>query len=205
MTDQVAAAGLVAKFNHQHKQLNKALELGDAAKAEQAQARIDALEKEAAEKGVELPAWDTPEPAAPTPSIEAAGKKGEEMQAAAAKAKAAAAKAKGALDKASAKVAKAKEPKVKKLKKTHDCLCGCGTETLSLYAPGHDARVKGILLKVERGDLGKDAVPETVAPFVKWAGKWKTEGFKLTAAPDKIPGRDEVENTSLKALEALDV
>ena len=203
MTDQVKAAGLIAKYNHQHKQLNAALEAGNEAKAEQAQARITALEAEAEASGVELPPWETPEakPApVPTPVIEAAGLKGVEM----AKAKAAAAKAGGLTKKAAAEKKKA-EPKAKKLKKTHDCLCGCGTETLSLYAPGHDARVKGILLKVERGDLEKSAVPETVAPFVKWAGKWKTEGFKLTAAPVKVPGRDEIENTSLKALEALDV
>ena len=210
MTDEVKAAGLIAKYNHQHKQLNRALEAGDAAKAEQARARIDALEAEAAAADIKLPIWDYPEPAAtpeptPTPNIEAAGKKGEQTAKEAAKAKAAKAKEKGALDKKSATAAKAKEPKVKKLKKTHDCLCGCGTETLNIYAPGHDARVKGILLKVERGDMERSAVPETVAPFVKWFGKWKTEGFKLVAAPVKVPGRDDVENTSLKALEALDV
>ena len=211
MTDEVKAAGIIAKYNHQHKQLNKALEMGDAAKAEVAQTRIDALEAEATAAGVELPTWDTPEPAAAqpaaaatptsTPVIDAAGKKGVEM----AKAKAAAAKAGGTLTKAAAKIKAKTAPKQKKLKKTHDCLCGCGGETFGLFAPGHDARVKGILLKIERGDMGKEAVPETVAPFVKWIGKWKTEGFKLTAAPVKVPGRDEIENTSLKALEALDV
>jgi hypothetical protein len=200
MDDSVKAAGLIAKYNHQHKQLQKALEIGDTGKAEVAQTRIDALEGEAKAAGVELPVWDEAAPIAPK-AVE--GDKADEAGATKAKEKAAKAKAAGALDKKAAKVVKEKAPK--KLRKTHDCLCGCGTETLSLYAPGHDARVKGIILKVERGDLEKSAIPETVAPFVKFSGKWKTEGFKLTAAPVKVPGRDDVENTSLKAMEAMDV
>jgi len=201
------AAGLIAKYAFQQKTLAAATAAGDTKKAEVATGRIAALEAEAAAAGVELPAYDSeltaakPKPVA-TPVIEKLGKQGEAKAIADAKAKAAAAK-KGGVEKG--KAAAPKEKKEKKPKSTHDCLCGCGNETASLYAPGHDARVKGILLKVERGDLEKSAIPETVVPFVKFVGKWKTEGFKLTAAPVKVPGRDEIENTSLKALEALDV
>lgn len=199
MTDAKAdpkVAGLLARYAHQHKQLNIALAAGNTDKAEVAQKRIDALEAEAKAAKVELPVYDDAEPAAaPTPVTKAQKDDAEAAKRAIAKAKEAKSKPAG----------EKKAPKEKKLKKTHNCLCGCGAETLSLYAPGHDARVKGILLKVERGDLEKSAIPETVIPFVKFVGKWKTEGFKLTAAPVKVPGRDEIENTSLKALEALDV
>jgi len=94
--------------------------------------------------------------------------------------------------------AKTKQEKLPRI--THKCLCGCGRETSGLYAPGHDAKVKGILLKIERGNLEKSDCPNTVAPFVKWSGQWKSKGFKLAAAPVRIPGRGEVENTSEKAL-----
>jgi hypothetical protein len=114
-----------------------------------------------------------------------------------------------ALDKGKDKAAGKKEPP--KPRRTHDCLCGCGQETLSLFAPGHDARVKGILLKVERGELTRDAIPETVAPFVKFKGKHGTKDFVMTACPVKIPGRSNPEaegyvaHTGIDALEALDV
>ncbi len=81
------------------------------------------------------------------------------------------------------------------VKRKHDCLCGCGFQTWNIYAPGHDARVKGILLKIERGDLRTSDCPEAVIPFVKWSGQWRLEGFRLTAAPVRIPGRDDVEYT----------
>jgi len=116
-----------------------------------------------------------------------------------------------ALDKGKAKVEGKETPKAPKPRKTHDCVCGCGIETLSVFAPGHDARVKGLLLKVERGELSRDAVPESLAPFVKFKGKHGTEGFRLTAAPVRFPGRQStgtdnyVENTALQVLEALDV
>jgi len=93
----------------------------------------------------------------------------------------------------------------KKQRSSHNCLCGCGGETLSLFAPGHDARVKGIILKVERGQMKTDEVPETVQPFVRYKGKWGTDGYVLTAAPVKISGRPEVISTALDALEAMDV
>ncbi len=203
------AAGLIARYNHQQKQAKLAIQAGDEGKLEVAQTRIAALEAEADAAGIELPVYDDEPPTgapAPdttkTPVIEAAGKKGEAAKVEEAKAKAATAKAKG-VEKGAAATKAPKAPK--KPKSTHDCICGCGRETGGLYAPGHDARVKGILLQIEKGKLEKDAVPVGVMPFVKWAGKHGTEGFKLTAAPVKVPGRDDVENTTQKALEALDV
>jgi hypothetical protein len=183
-TNDSQAKGLQARYNLAVKKLAEATEKGDTGAIEVQQSRLTAIKEEAEQKGIELS--DTPAPA-PAPT------KAEKL-----KANLSAVKGKGE------KKAKG-EKKEKKPKKTHDCICGCKRETLSLYAPGHDARVKGILLKVERGDLKKEDVPEGVKPFVKWAGAHGKEGFKLTAAPVKIPGRDDVENTTVKALETLDI
>lgn len=216
------AAGLIARYQHQQKQWAIAQEAGDASKVEVCLSRITAIEAEAKEAGVELPAYDSDRPThkvepagLPITSVTTVGKgkvqtarppltkaQKDDIQAATrAKAKAAAITAKAA--------AKADKPKgeqaPKKLKATHDCICGCQRETGGLYAPGHDARIKGMLLKIERGDLPKDMVPPAVAPFVKWRGTWKTDAFCLVAAPVKFPGRDDIENTTQEALEALDV
>lgn len=215
------AAGIAARYNHQQKTLRAAMEAGNQAGVEAATKRINQLEEEAAVAGVELPEWDAPDavvaqpgetdgkndestvPIPATPPAKALTQK-QKAEIAAAQAKAKKAKSAG-VEKGVAATATPKTKKEKKVRKTHDCICGCGQETGGLYAPGHDARVKGILLKIERGDLEKTAVPAGVAPFVRWFGKWKTEGFKLTAAPVKVPGRAEIENTTQTALEALDV
>ena len=42
------------------------------------------------------------------------------------------------------------------------CLCGCGTATASRFAPGHDAKVKGLLKKVERGVEPATVIPAAV-------------------------------------------
>lgn len=48
----------------------------------------------------------------------------------------------------------------KKIKPTRPCACGCGTETKSEWAPGHDARARGWALRIQRGILTIDQVPE---------------------------------------------
>lgn len=230
MNTTAAAVVLQAKFDHQNKQLGKAIANNDQAKIEQIQTRINTIMEEAEDAGVELrmlgapAATPKPEPAAtepeqaepvaddaevestgtaqpPTPTTKPSIKDLNKERLA--KLKASKDKAKEAKEAKKAGVAAPK--KEKKPTKTHDCLCGCGGETLSLFSPGHDARVKGIILKVERGDLDRDAIPESVQPFVKFQGKWKTDSFKLTAAPVKIPNRDDVKHTGLEAMEALDV
>jgi hypothetical protein len=211
--DSIKAAGLVAKYNHQQKQWQKAIEMGDAAKAEVALNRVKSLEAEARTAEVELPEWDPeriqvpkpieldgvhkPEP----PELRGRALTAEEKREVAERQKAAA-KAKAA------KAAKAGPPPPKpepKLAKTHDCLCGCAKETQALFSPGHDARVKGLLLKIERGELPVDVLPPTVAAFCKFSGKWGTEAFMIEAAPVKFPGRPEIEDMRQQALEALDV
>jgi hypothetical protein len=46
--------------------------------------------------------------------------------------------------KASAKKATRKAPE-----KNNSCLCGCGTKVAGTFAQGHDARLKGLLLRGE--------------------------------------------------------
>lgn len=50
------------------------------------------------------------------------------------------------------------------------CLCGCGQPTktdAAKFIPGHDAKLKSVLLKVERGELPKSEVPEIAKPFLQ--------------------------------------
>lgn len=193
--DKVAqATGLQARYDFQLKALVKAEGASDTGKVEVAKARIVALEKEAAEKGISLKSPD----ASGVTTIAAKGPQ---------KVAAKVAAPKGTFDKATVKDGKAvKAPKKEeKAKTTHDCLCACGAETGGLYRPGHDAKVKGILTNIERGKLPKDAVPEPMKAFVKFKGNWGKDGFAITHAPVKFPGREDIISTRLQALEALDV
>jgi hypothetical protein len=42
------------------------------------------------------------------------------------------------------------------------CLCGCGTKVKGRFAPGHDGRVNGWLLAVERGEKQPSELPTSV-------------------------------------------
>lgn len=49
------------------------------------------------------------------------------------------------------------------------CACGCGEETTAYFAPGHDARFKGWLLKIEKGIAEpKDLMPKSVWSQYEW-------------------------------------
>lgn len=58
------------------------------------------------------------------------------------------------------------------------CLCGCGQPTVTdsaKFIPGHDAKLKGLLLKVERGEVKKSEIPEVAKPFLQrssMSGAW---------------------------------
>lgn len=213
------AAGIQARYDYNQKLLEKAQAAGDEAKATVIETKLVAILKEAEEKGVDIKTADVEtNPAADgladDPAVDAAHApaKPTVLKPGATKKKppsvlgAERASAISAIDKAKQKKAGGPaEPKAKPMRKTHDCLCGCGQETLSLFSPGHDARVKGIILKVERGDLDRNAIPDLCQPFVSFKGKWKTDGFVLTKSPVRIPNRPEVEHTGLAAMEALDV
>lgn len=113
-------------------------------------------------------------------------------------------KAQAAARKAAGKeVPKAIAPK-KKESTPGPCLDGCGGETNSKFIPGHDARLKSLLLKIERGDEPLEALPEVVRPYVTFkkgvqethdvGGKAvKVQLYTLTRSPVRVPGRNEIE------------
>ena len=58
---------------------------------------------------------------------------------------------------------RAKENKKDRPPKTvRACLCGCGEETTGYFAPGHDARFKAWMVKVERGTMEMKDLPKAV-------------------------------------------
>ena len=65
----------------------------------------------------------------------------------------------------------AKPPRVKAEKKVRPCACGCGGQTTGFFVPGHDARFKGWLLKVERGQMKVSDLPPMVQKSYKWVEK----------------------------------
>lgn len=42
-------------------------------------------------------------------------------------------------------------PKLPKLSANNTCACGCGGRTGSRFVPGHDSKLKGMRIRVERG------------------------------------------------------
>lgn len=69
-----------------------------------------------------------------------------------------------------------KEPKPVKTKAVGPCKCGCGGETTANFVQGHDARFKSWLLKIERGEMTKDQLPDGVAEQYKWVKNPRVEG-----------------------------
>lgn len=58
--------------------------------------------------------------------------------------------------KAPAKKATKAPAKAKTAKETFPCLCGCGTRVTRNFAQGHDARLKGMLLRGEVKNPSKE-------------------------------------------------
>jgi hypothetical protein len=52
--------------------------------------------------------------------------------------------------------------RIPKAKQPQPCLCGCGRMVMSgrNFLPGHDTKLKSVLLKVEKGELDESAIPE---------------------------------------------
>ena len=72
---------------------------------------------------------------------------------------------------------KAAEPKKEKVAKTpNKCKCGCGGDTGGFFIPGHDARFKSWLLKIERGQAKPE---ELLTPEVRASYTWKKSGKGL--------------------------
>lgn len=47
------------------------------------------------------------------------------------------------------------------------CLCGCGQEVSRRFAQGHEARLKGMLLRVARGEEEPDMIPDEALPHLE--------------------------------------
>lgn len=107
------------------------------------------------------------------------------------------------------KTAKAKgtsTAKPKSDKTLRPCLEGCGAMVAGNFAMGHDAKLKSLLIKVERGEKPLEDIPEIVLDLVKIVkdeliqerdsqGNAKGEPkqtYRITAAPVKFPGRPEI-------------
>lgn len=59
-------------------------------------------------------------------------------------------------------------PRARKPKPAQDCSCGCGGQTRGgRFIPGHDSRLKGWLLRVERKVVTLDQIPEGEREAVK--------------------------------------
>lgn len=65
-----------------------------------------------------------------------------------------------------------KPTRTKKEKTVRPCACGCSGQTTAFFVPGHDARFKGWLLKIERGEKEVSSLP----PAIQSAYKWKKKG-----------------------------
>jgi hypothetical protein len=129
-----------------------------------------------------------------TPAQASGPSKAERLKAQQAAAKAGA-KAKGAT---AVKIA----PKAKKVVTLGPCLDGCGANVAAKFAPGHDAKLKSLILKIERGDEPMQAVAEMpAAAYLKFKkgpvmpsddGKTKVQTYLCTQAPVRLQGRDDV-------------
>lgn len=64
------------------------------------------------------------------------------------------------------KAAKVGAPKAEKV--MSPCKCGCGDKTGGHFVPGHDARFKGWLLAIERGDKKLEELKKSVRESYKW-------------------------------------
>lgn len=52
-------------------------------------------------------------------------------------------------------------PKMRKARaKVNDCACGCGQKTGARFVPGHDSRLRGWMLRLERGLVKAADIPE---------------------------------------------
>lgn len=59
-----------------------------------------------------------------------------------------------------------------------NCACGCGEETSSYFIPGHDARFKSFMVKVERGTMQVSELPKAVQKAYEF--KKRGAGFVST-------------------------
>lgn len=208
------ANALVAKWKFQTGEFAS----GDTKRMAVAKQRIPIIYKEATELGVGLP--PPPEDILEDPifsgmdyeyeaeEVEVKSAKGTKAQ----KAEVSNVERKAVLQekKAAKSGGKEKAVRVKKEKTMGPCLDGCGAMVGARFFPGHDAKLKAIIVKVERGELDLDDIPEPAQELTKFTkgeviteeskvkgedGKMKVVKTKIqtricVAAPVKLPGRE---------------
>lgn len=90
------------------------------------------------------------------------------------------------------KTAKVKaEPKPKAVKEKRACRCGCGEQVNGYFAQGHDAKFKGWLLKVERGQMAVKELPVSVQKGFEWKKKGDGMVPTLNYKGEKHTGYDK--------------
>lgn len=73
--------------------------------------------------------------------------------------------------------------------RTNNCMCGCGGKTAGFFVPGHDARYKGWMKKVARGEMTPEQLPNGIAANYAWKkttdgkGKYTTKNYRGDANP----------------------
>lgn len=214
-----ATKALVARYNFQLKQLQTALENDDKVKASVTMGRIEKCIYEAKNIGLVLPAPPSPldEYAELTDALAKAAEEVKLSNDIATTKKAdvqdrqiqrEVARERHKTEAATTKAERA-PAKPKAEKKLRPCLDGCGQMVGGNFAMGHDAKLKSLLIKVERGDAQLTDIPEVSMDLVKIIksdvlqdrdseGNPKGEPkqtFRITAAPVRFPGRDDVELT----------
>lgn len=226
--DQKTKASILARWDFQNKRYFAALAKGEEDGAAKAEERMAAISVEANDAGVELPDYDGGDSEqdeqgevaeAPAP-VTLAPVKGKATVATKTAAVAAPAKSKGELLKeanatrlANLASAKTKAPKAagaakaaktpkepKAAKPLNPCLDGCGAMVKGNFAMGHDAKLKSIILKVERGEKAQSEIPDVAQDLIKFrkgevmeevldGKKIRTQLFECTQSPVKLPGR----------------
>lgn len=216
LTDKQVTA-LQQRHDFWAKKENDAIEAGDAEALTTASNGKDKVIAEARAGGATLIAWSAPEPVAVTATAtatEVVPPKGKgtgktprsvtESAAVADKAKKVAA-AKG--EKTPEGATKAKVARVKKEKVLVACLDGCGAMVGGNFKMGHDAKLKSLILKIERGEEEIGAIPTIAQGLVTFKkgdveknikdGKTvsTTQLYICTKAPVRFPGREMVLTT----------
>lgn len=69
---------------------------------------------------------------------------------------------------------------------TKPCACGCGDETTAYFVPGHDARFKGWLRKIEKGEAAPaDLLPKSIRSKYEFVKRGKGMVPKLDYKGEK--------------------
>lgn len=215
MGESKVAAGIIARFNFWSKKLSDATSDQEMVTAKASLDRIRAEAEKASvtlEEAVNMESADPGNTAAAVPLVPVAGKgkkDAKQPKSVTEKEKVADRAAKVAAERAQGKVpgqtGKVKVTKPKTEKKMRPCLDGCGTDVPGNFKMGHDAKLKSLILKVERGEEAIAAIPEIAQDLIKFRkgdveeekdskGKTisKTQLWVCVAAPVKFPGRPEM-------------